>query len=69
MIYHHYFTMRIEDFTMIRLELFKKNNDFLQILVFLDQEVKAVQRRCFQVKEQGLSFSEHQKSLKSVQYS
>ena len=54
MTYHHYFTMRIEDFT---------------ILVFLDHEVKAVQRRCFQVKEQGLSFSEHKKSLKSVQYS
>ena len=44
-------------------------NGFLQILVFLHQEVRAVQRCCLQVKEQGLSFSEHQKDLKSVQYS
>ena len=43
--------------------------DFLQNRIFLDQEVKSVQRCCFQVKGSVLSFSEHQKSLKSIHYS
>ena len=41
MIYHHYFTMRIDDFTMIRLELFKnKTTVFYKSLFFSTKKWK-----------------------------
>ena len=36
--------------------------------VFLKQKIEVTQNCCFRVKEQVLSFPEHQKSLKSVHY-
>ena len=49
---------------------FQKNmNFFAQNEVLLYQKVNVVQRSCLQVKEQVLRFSEHQKSLKSIDYS
>ena len=47
----------------------KKSDHFSYITVFGKQELRLSQKRCFPSKEQALSFSEHQKSLKSVQYS
>ena len=42
---------------------------FAQNGVLFYQKVNVVQNCCFQVKEQVLRFSEHQKSLKSIDYS
>ena len=54
----------------VEFSFFPKNPDiFLQNVVFLGQELAGVQNCCFRVKELGLSFSEHQKSLKSIDYS
>ena len=47
----------------------KKSDHFSYITVFGKQELQLSQQRCFHAKEQTLSFSEHQKSLKSVYYS
>ena len=47
----------------------KKSDHFSHIVVFGKQELQLFQQRCFHAKEQTLSFSEHQKSLKSVHYS
>ena len=47
----------------------KKSDHFSYIAVFGKHELQLSQKRCFHVKEQGLSFSKHPKILKSVHYS
>ena len=47
----------------------KKINFSLESVVFRAQELKAVQNGCFEVKEHTLTFSKHQKSLKSIKNS
>ena len=47
----------------------KKINFSLGSVVFHAQELKAVQNGCFGVKEYTLTFSKHQKSLKSIKNS
>ena len=47
----------------------KKSDHFSHIAVFGKQKLQLSQQRCFHVKEQTLSFSEHNNLLKSVHYS